>query len=59
MQQKHSKRDVYSNKGLPQELRKFSNKQLKITPKGLEKERQRIQIQQKKGNNKEQKKFRH
>ena len=35
-----SKREVYSNTGLSQELRKYSNKQLKLTPKKLEKEDQ-------------------
>ena len=35
-----SKREVYSNKILPQETRKISNKQHKLTPKELEKEEQ-------------------
>ena len=30
----HSKRNDYSNTGLPQEARKSSNKQPKLTPKG-------------------------
>ena len=35
-----SKREVYSNKSLPQETRKISNKQSNLTPKGLDKEEQ-------------------
>ena len=32
-----SKREVYSNTSLPQETRKISNKQPKLTPKGIRK----------------------
>ena len=32
-----SKKEVYSNTGLPQETRKISNKQLKLPPKGIRK----------------------
>ena len=35
-----SKREIYSNTGLPQETRKISNKQPKFTPKGTSKEEQ-------------------
>ena len=35
-----SKREVYSYTSLPQETRKISNKQSKLTPKKLEKEEQ-------------------
>ena len=41
MQQKSSKRELYSNKILPQKLRKASNKQLNLTPKVTRKERTR------------------
>lgn len=34
-----SKREVYSNSGLPQEIRKTSNKQSNLTPKGTRKTR--------------------
>lgn len=30
-----TKREIYSNLGLPQETRKISNKQCNITPKGI------------------------
>ena len=39
MQQKQSKREVYSNIILPQETRKISNKQSKLTPKGTRERR--------------------
>ena len=32
-----SEREVYSNSGLPQEIRKISNKQSNLTPKGTRK----------------------
>ena len=35
----HSKREVYSNTGLPQQTRKISNKQANSTPKGTGKRR--------------------
>ena len=35
MQQNSSKREVYSNKILPQETRKISNKQPNVTPKAI------------------------
>ena len=35
MQQKQSKREVFSNTSLPQETRKMSNKQSNLTPKGI------------------------
>ena len=34
-----SKREVYSNTGLSQEIRKISNKQLKLPSKGIKKGR--------------------
>ena len=34
MQESCSKREINSNTGLPQEARKFSNKQPNLTPKG-------------------------
>ena len=37
MQQKHSKREFYSDTGFPQETRKMSNKQPKLHQKELEK----------------------
>ena len=39
MQQKSSKREVYSNTSLPQETRKISNKQSHLTPKGPKKKK--------------------
>ena len=36
----NSKREVYSNTSLPQELRKISNKQPNLMPKATEKEKQ-------------------
>ena len=39
MQQNSSKREVYSNTILPQETRKISNKQAKITPKATREKR--------------------
>ena len=39
MQQKQSKRDVYSNTILPQETRKTSNRQSNFTPKPTGKRR--------------------
>ena len=36
----NSKREVYSNTSLPQELRKISNKQPNLMPKATEKEEQ-------------------
>ena len=37
MQQNSPKMEVYSNTGLPQETRKISNKQSKLTPEGVQK----------------------
>ena len=43
-----SKREVYSNSGLPQEIRKTSNKQSNLTPEGTRKTRpNKMQSQQK------------
>ena len=39
MQQKQSKRGVYSNTILPQETRKISNKQPNLTPKEIRERR--------------------
>ena len=49
-----SKREIYSNTGLPQETRKISNKQSNLVPKGAKKKEQQNQTknQQKEGNNK-------
>ena len=50
-----SKREVYSNIGLPQEIRKISNKQPSLPRKGLRKRRtNKAQSQQTEGNNKDQ-----
>ena len=50
-----SKREVYSNTGLPQETRKISNKQPNLPPKRIRKRRtNKGQSQQKEGNNKDQ-----
>ena len=50
-----SKKEVYSNTGLP-ETRKISNKQPTIPPKGILKRRKnKAQSQQKEGNSKDQK----
>ena len=38
-QQRSSKREVYSNTILPQETRKVSNKQPKLTPKAIRERR--------------------
>ena len=49
-----SKREVYSDTGLPQETRKNLNKQLKLPPEGIRKRRiNKGQSQQKEGNNKD------
>ena len=48
------KREVNSNTGLPQEARKISNTQPKLTPRGATKRAaNKAQSQQKKGNNKD------
>ena len=39
MQQKRSKREVYNNTILPQEIRKISNKQPNLTPKATRERR--------------------
>ena len=39
MQQKQSKREVYSNTILPQETRNISNKQRNLTPKAIRERR--------------------
>ena len=50
-----SEREVYSNSGLPQEIRKISNKQSNLTPKGTRKTQpNKMQSQQKEGSNKDQ-----
>ena len=40
MQQKHSEREIYSNRILSQETRKASNRQPQLTPKTTDKEEQ-------------------
>ena len=45
-----SKRKVYSNTGLPQEIKTISNKELDLSPKRIR--RIKTQSQQKEGNNK-------
>ena len=53
----NSKREVYSDIGLPQEIRKISNKQPELRPKETRKRRENEnQSQQKKRNNTDQKK---
>ena len=48
-----SKREGYSDTGLPWETRKISNKQPKLSPKGIRKRRtNKAQSQPKEGNNK-------
>ena len=55
MLQKQFKREVYSNKSLPQETRKISNKQANFTPKGTRERRiNKTQSQQKERNHKNQ-----
>ena len=50
-----SKREVCSNKGLPQETRKISDKQSNLIPKGSRKRRRNETLSQyKEGNNKDQ-----
>ena len=51
----NSKREVYSNIGLPQEARKISNKQPNLTGKWAKKKNKQTQAQQKEENNKEHK----
>ena len=47
-----SKREYHSDKGLPQETRKISNKQPNLSPKRIGKRRtNKTQSQQKEGNN--------
>ena len=49
------KREVYSNTSLPQEMRKISNKQPKLTPKATRERRtNKTQSQQKERNHKDQ-----
>ena len=47
-----SKREVYSNASIPQEARKFSNKQPNLIPKVARKRTNKTHNQQKEGNNK-------
>ena len=49
-----SKREVYSDTSLPQETRKISNKQPKLTPKATRERTKKPQSQQKERNNKDQ-----
>ena len=49
-----SKRDVYSDTGLPQETRKISNNQPNQLSKGIRKGTNKPQSEQKEGNNKDQ-----
>ena len=52
-----SKKEVYNNTNLPQEIRKISNKQLNLTPKATRERRiNKTQSQQKEGNYKNQNK---
>ena len=48
-----SKREVYSNTGLPQEARKVSNKKPNLTPSQTRNRRNKTPNQQKEGNNKD------
>ena len=41
MQQKQSKREVYSNTLLPQEIRNTSNKEQNLTPKAIRERRKK------------------
>ena len=55
MQKKKFKERVYSDAGLPEEMRKISNKQPNLPPKGIRKRRtNKAQSQQKEGNSKDQ-----
>ena len=50
-----TKREVYSNTILPQEIRNISNKQPNLTPKAIRERRtKKTQIQKKERNNKDQ-----
>ena len=50
-----SKREFYSNTSLPQEIRKISNKQPNLSPKGIRKRgTNKAQNKQKQKNNKDQ-----
>ena len=49
-----SKKEVYSNAGLPQETRKIPNKQPNLLPKRTRKRTNKSQSQQKEENNKDQ-----
>ena len=51
MQQKQLKKEVYSNKIVPQETRKTSNKQPKLTPKAIRERRTKKPQGQKKERN--------
>ena len=48
MQQSGSKREVYSNSGLPQESRRISNKQPNLTTKEPEKEQTKLKTSRRK-----------
>ena len=48
IQQKWFQSKVYSNRGLPQEARKVSNKQPNFTPKGARKIRIKLKLSKKK-----------
>ena len=50
----HSKWEVYSNVSLPQETRKISNKQPNLPSKEIRKRTNKVEIQHKEGNNKDQ-----
>ena len=50
-----SKKEVYSNIILPQDLRKISNKQPKLTPKAIRKNKQSPKLVGKKSQRSEQK----
>ena len=49
----NSKRAIYTNTGLPQEIRKTSNKQFNLTSKGTRKRTNKAKSQLKEGNNKD------
>ena len=54
MQQKRSKREIYSDTNLPQKIRKISNKQPNLIPKGDRKRKtSKTQSQQKERNHKD------
>ena len=43
-----SKKEVYSNKHLPQDMRKITNKQPNTTPRGIRKKKNEVQVSRRK-----------